>query len=283
MSRSRAFVLTCNNPDHTKEVAVRTLAETAKYAVVGIEVAPTTGTPHFQGYMYFTSGKTVAAMRKLLPGCHVEAARGRPDQCAVYCSKDGNLLLEKGEMPRQGNRGDIHESVALAKESGRLRDVVLTAKSLQAFKIAECYMTLHEPRRDFKPHIVWIFGPTGTGKSRMARELAPDDTYTKLPGTKWWSGYDAHDNVIMDDFRPCGDMSFNYILVLLDRYECQVETKGGHRQMLAKQMIITTPQHPANTYHNVGEQVEQLLRRIDEIIPVGVVHGPEPKPHDYLE
>ena len=53
------------------------------------------------------------------------------------------------------------------------------------------------------------------------------------------------------------------MLALLDRYEMRIELKGGHRQFLAKLIIITSNQHPQGLYGH--ESILQLLRRINKI------------------
>jgi len=80
------------------------------YAVVGREVAPTTGTPHLQGYVRLRSRIRFASLRALLPQCHLSRARGTPQQNFDYCSKDGNFD-EWGTRPAvsQGRRTDFEE------------------------------------------------------------------------------------------------------------------------------------------------------------------------------
>ena len=66
------------------------------------------------------------------------------------------------------------------------------------------------------------YGPTGVGKSRHARELGNmDDCYVKNNGSKWCDGYDAHEYVILDDFRKSW-FSFEDLLGLTDRYSYMV-------------------------------------------------------------
>jgi len=80
---------------------------------------------------------------------------------------------------------------------------------------------------------------------------------------KWWEGYDAHENVIIDDMR--GDFcKFHELLRMLDRYAYRIETKGGSRQFRAKTIIITSCYSPTEMF-DTREDIQQLLRRIDEI------------------
>jgi len=78
------------------------------YAIVGREVAPTTGTPHLQGYVRFNTRLRFASVRALLPQCHLSRARGTPAQNRDYCSKDGDFD-EFGTCPdvQPGRRTDF--------------------------------------------------------------------------------------------------------------------------------------------------------------------------------
>ena len=74
-SRSRDYYITYNNYDQDQIDKLAALE--CVYIVYGKEIAPTTGTPHLQGYVRFKSPKTMSAALKALPGApHIEIKRG---------------------------------------------------------------------------------------------------------------------------------------------------------------------------------------------------------------
>lgn len=121
-----------------------------------------------------------------------------------------------------------------------------------------------QQRRNWKTTIFWLYGATGTGKSRWAHEQDPE-AYIKEPTTKWWDGYDGEATVIIDDARR--DMcTFAYMLRLFDRYPLPIETKGGTCQFLARTIYFTSPFHPRQFWEGrCTEDLKQLLRRIEHI------------------
>lgn len=261
----RAYCFTINNYTLKCIEAVENVK--CKYIVYGYEVCPTTGTPHIQGYVNFTSAKSMSACVKALGGrASTRVAKGSAEQNYDYCSKEGNFH-ERGDRPEQGERTDIEIVRETLKKTGSMRKVVDVAKNYQSIKMAELILKYQEPKRTWKPKVIWLYGETGSGKTKSAYEiLGEDDVYTASIG-KWFDGYDAHANVLLDDIRK-EFLPFNVLLRLLDRYEHRVEVKGGSRQFLAKTIVVTAPVTPQEMYSNIGEDVEQLVRRIDEITEI---------------
>lgn len=94
MARNRNFCFTLNN--YADTVLVDTI--NCKYIAYSKELAPTTGTPHLQGWISFENPKSLTAVIRLMPGCHIESMRGSIADNDAYCSKAGDLI-ERGLKP----------------------------------------------------------------------------------------------------------------------------------------------------------------------------------------
>ncbi len=172
-------------------------------------------------------------------------------------------MCSRGLVPKQGKRSDI-DAVRIALQRGDgMRDVVAVCASYQAGRFGELYLKYAEEARKAKPMIYWYWGDTGTGKTKMAYERYPDAFFVPI-NAKWWCGYDRHAAVIWDDWRA-GQVPLYQMLRILDRYPCTVETKGGKRQLVFEVLIITTTMHPKDAYNVEDGNIQQLLRRIDQI------------------
>lgn len=239
------------------------VGDKCSYVIVGVEVCPDTGKTHYQGYAEFDRPMELAGLKKLFDNkTHFEIRRGTQQQAIKYCMKDGKFT-EYGKKKEQGERKDLGEAREMAMNEG-MRTVTAVC-NYQQIKVAEKFLTYNEEPRNWVTKVIWIWGPSGAGKSKMAREICTEDVYVKNNGSKWWDGYDAHENVIIDDFRDSW-WHITETLSLLDRYEKQVEVKGGFRQFKPKTLIITSIKSPESCYANTGESKQQILRRISQII-----------------
>lgn len=250
------------------------------YYIFQEEEAPTTRRRHFQGYLRFTGGKTLASVKKVFTpwlDVHLEVARGSADSNIAYCSKPESRVAgpyEYGEAPKkQGKRSDLEDVRDLITQGCGMKEVAAVCSSYQALKFGETLLKYIEPGRNFLTEVRWYHGSTGSGKTRAALDEYPD-AWISARNLKWWDGYDAHEHVIIDDFRK-DFCTFHELLRILDRYPYRIETKGGSRQLLAKVIIITCPWDPEVLFTGRSvEDVGQLLRRITVIKQFGDIVPP---------
>lgn len=263
MSEAKRWCFTLNNysEEEYKEI-VEKLEWT--YVIIGREKGKEE-TPHLQGYIELQTKKRLTLLKKLNGRIHWEKLKGKPWQAADYCKKDGDFQ-EWGEISVKEKQTKKDEDFSVTLNSfltGGMRKVMANTPTMGRVRLLEKWATYLEPSRNEKPFVHWIWGASGTGKSKLASEY--EDQYWK-DDTKWWDGYDGQETVIIDDFRA-HVMRFTYLLRLLDRYPMRVEVKGGYRQMKSKNIIITSIVHPSQVYQMTQEEepLEQLIRRIDKI------------------
>lgn len=284
-TRSRGWCFTVCNYDDKDVELVNSLVDEAQAVIAAYEVAPDTGTPHIQGYVYYANQRSFMSMKKRLPRAHYEAALGTGEQNVVYCSKEGEVFLKEGVFPARGKRTDIESLYDMLRQGASMREILGgdATPNYQCLQIAEKYLKYNERERDWIPEVKYFFGPPGAGKTRAAREWLGEDTYTANRTTsKFWDGYDAHNGVLIDDFRTdwC---KFVELLGITDRYAYRVETKGGARQLLARKIAITSPYAPEEVFGTLGENLEQFLGRITEVHELTGQASRRPMPKRFVD
>ncbi len=256
------FCFTLNN--YTKDQEQELENGSYKYIIYGYEISES-GTPHLQGYCELQSKRTITGIKKLLniKELHIEKRKGTQQQAIVYCQKD-NKYVEFGDKNNAGQRTDILKIRDDVKNGKKLIDIVdeMENPNFQTIRCAQLLKTIYSRPRSGKPVVIWIYGATGIGKTRLVYDTFTD-IYTK-DSTKWYNNYEQNKVLLIDDYRK-DFCKFKDLLTLLDRYPKQVETKGGYIHINSKFIILTSPYSPLR-YWQYKDGKEQLFRRIDKII-----------------
>lgn len=253
LHQARHWCFTLNNYDETEISMLRGFAaDECDYMVWGKEIAPTTQTPHLQGFFSLTKKSRAATIKKKLelPRIHLEA-KGKFStiaQAVTYCKKEGNFE-EIGEIPRE--QGEAGGEVT-ADKWGDAKEKAVKGNFLEVDPqiFVTHYTNLQKINTDFgaKPEDLpdqptpwndWLYGPTGTGKSFTARAENPD--YFTKPINKWWNRYTKEEAVIIEDLGPYeAKWIGSYLKVWADRYVFPAEVKGGFLQIRPKKIIVTS-------------------------------------------
>lgn len=107
----RSWCFTMNNPTQ-----LLVLDKEVKYIVYQLEKAPTTGTPHYQGFVLFHKRKSsLKNVKEILarcgaPGCNVRRCRGSNADNEAYCTKEDTRVdgpWRLGEPDTPGKRTDL--------------------------------------------------------------------------------------------------------------------------------------------------------------------------------
>lgn len=269
INQLRNFVFTINN--YTEEDLQSLQKLPYSYIIYGKELGENK-TPHLQGYCELENRLSFTKVKKAIPRAHIEPRKGSQLSAIKYCKKEQDFT-ELGTRKKQGSRNDIKTITEQLTENPSIIDLLNCDMTLnyQTLRFAENYLKYVDKPRDFKPHVTWLYGESGVGKTREAVEALPDAYFKPAHTKKWWYSYDGQEDIIIDDIRP-SYISLGELLNLLDRYPCVVEAKGTQRQFRGRNIYITSPKHPKDQYSEKAfefdhgeENIKQLLRRIDEI------------------
>lgn len=279
MAQARNYVFTifgeADDEDGPRLLDSSTFPPWLSYVTYQLELCPETGRLHFQGYLECVGKKSYAQLQKI-PGfetAHFEQRRGTQEQAVAYANKEDTRVdgpWTHGEAKAQGKRNDLADTQVHVKAGysvKRLAEEHYGTMIRYGKAIKEYKRTVTEPR-DWKPFVILIVGPSGTGKSRFATRLSKCfGTVYKLPmknSGPWFDDYDNEDVLFMDEFDG-NVMRPNFFNELNDRYECVVPAHGsaGH-QMVSKVHIIVSNYAPKYWWRKRNEdQVKQTTRRID--------------------
>ena len=274
MSRSRDWLYTLNNYTEEEVAAVRLVD--CVYQVFGYEVAPTTGTPHLQGYVRFKTEKSLKQLKKMYPRAHVELRRGTITEAIDYCVKEGKYE-EHGTRPMtQAEKGQCNKDRwrLIQKKAEEGDEEWLKENEPHVYHTQLATFRSHKkPRMEVlqysdedTPHEWWV-GPTGTGKSRRVWELYP--THYAKEKNKWWCNYTGQDTVVIEEADPKSmEHLASRLKVWADRYPFPGEIKGGRLEGLRPLKIIVTSNYtPEECFPNQND-LEPILRRF-KVVTMG--------------
>ena len=270
----RAWCFTLNNYTQQDEQSIQTIVTRfARYIVYGRELAPETGTPHLQGYVYFYNQRQRKSVSRLLPRARVEVANGTAKQNRTYCTKDGDYF-ESGEIPiepsearmrgGQANAARYTNAIELARrgDMDSIRESDPQMFLVHGPRLESMYAPEARPIEGTLQHEWWV-GPTGAGKSRLLWELYPKHFAKAL--NKWWDGYRHQEIVAIEEWSPKNDLTASSLKKWADRYPFPGEIKGGCLQGLRpKKIIVLSNYTPQQCFLN-SEDLEPILRRFTVI------------------
>lgn len=273
----QAFLLTLNDTlrwDDVKEY-LHSLSNWV-YILAALEQAPTTGRNHIHCYVQFSKPSRLSMT--VLSGINVRKVTNNSRHVVEYVKKDGNIICEEGNFrPRGGYRGlTIREAAKLTPEEELEQDLIYV-KLIQRARERVAEIEAKKERKYEKVKVHWIYGPTGTGKSRTAFEAGATRI---MYANGFFSDWGEERILWLDDFR--GEIPYGLLLQFIDGYRKSliVNIKGGHKLVDYDEMYITSSKHPADIYARQAEKedsIDQLMRRITDLVYTGRPHVMNPR------
>ncbi len=260
-SKIRNAVYTLNN--YTSEHVSQLKHLPSVYHVMGFELGAS-GTPHIQGLIIFENPRSFKAVRKLLFNSHIESMKGTHLQASTYCKKDGDFY-ETGTLPNPGKRNDIDTMVTILRDKYQGNStqmfVDMPSHSVRYWRFYDRISVKLQSHRSWRMEILWLWGPTGCGKSKWAFAKYPE-AYSKNLAESFWEQYEGEETVIFDDLRPHHYPDMTELLRLFDSNPIFVKIKCKSAKFRSKRIVITSDRPPEHFYN--GDR--QFWRRVTTVM-----------------
>lgn len=237
--------------------------ETISYFAWGAEVCPTTGRDHWQGYFRVNNAQSESAARKTFKPRHIEVMIGSILQNETYCSKESKLNSIGIKPISNDNKGRAEQlrwqTYWEYAKQGRIEeiDAMPRTKHYNTFKrIGMDYLSAPAALQDVCG--VWIYGPTGAGKSHIVREQYP--VHFLKSDDSWWIGYQGEDVVYLEDLGKDSYTLANHLKRWGDKYPFAASVKFGGGMYRPRKFIVTSQYRPCDLAFN-SEDLMAIERR----------------------
>lgn len=231
------------------------------------------GRKHFQGFFELEKKKTGSVIDKIfrnrfpLPiSVHFEVALGTAQQNIEYCSKEDQEPYIFGEPKSgQGSRTDLQQVFKDIREGMSERDIAERDPHLflQHHRGLSKYRGMVEPKRDKPTQLIFLWGPTGTGKTMHAQELRP--VTVNWVSNTFLNGFHPGDKTLLFDDFDYKKMDWQTFLTMTDRYAMEINIKGGSCNFAPDTIIFTSNSDPKGWWPEAPEETRKAIhRRMDE-------------------
>lgn len=227
------------------------------------------GKYHGHAFIYFKNPLSMTGVKKLFGNdCHVEIPHRNSD-CIKYVLNTEKRKHDFQEFGTKPMDNGVHrmEEVLQCNSVQEVMETMPDTYVKYRRGITDLIEHKKSKNRYYKPpEVIWIYGPTGTNKTRTAFE---GGAVNVIYNNGFFSDWGDARIICIEELR--GQIPYSTLLQLLDGYHnyYSVNIKGGQKYVDLDKIYITAPKSPEETYYNQcthTDSIDQLMRRITTVI-----------------
>ncbi len=266
--RGRCWIFTDYHDLKHEELFQKSM-DYVRYVAYGNEVCPKTKRKHLQGWIQFNDTKNRRAVKNYFESSqiNVRVMNGTPEENDIYCSKE-SPLVSFGKWVSQGARSDsetIHKRICDGATRKQIQDEFpgqymryhagIDKMIAEATEVLRAEMRLVE--------VIVHSGITGSGKTISVMKKYPKVYKKEGKSLRWWTSYKGQKVLLIDEYN--NNVEIDILLVLLDVYRLELETKGASTWANWTTVYITTNLSMSEFHGNAKPAHRKaLFRRISK-------------------
>lgn len=181
-------------------------------------------------------------------------------------------LLKKGEITMK-ELSEVMPASLYGANLPKIRNVLALALERKAEQWRKKKQASHRPTT-----VIWICGKSGTGKSRLGREIVKSyfkDYYIAGSSRGIWEGYQGEHIVLLDELRPNCIESYRDFLSILDAYQerAVAPSRYNDKELMLDVIVVTSVLNPYEFYEKLVpfedrdiDPFHQLERRVSACV-----------------
>lgn len=232
---------------------------------------------HGHYYVYYKNARTWKQLKQYFGNdAHIEIPHSNSGAIDYIMGRGEHAnsksnMIEKGKMPcNNGQHISVQQALTMTNDEMKdLEDHKDVISIMKVRNLMDDGVDLENWHKDVK--ITYICGPSGVGKSTLARKMLKNEGFKKAHIIKYESTFyhgvgNGYGAAIYDDFRD-SHMKPSEFINLIDYNRHYMNIKGGTVLNNLERIIITSVQHPEIIYSGINDEEpkKQWLRRMEII------------------
>ncbi|HAR0503816.1 TPA: replication initiator protein [Enterococcus faecium] len=183
-----------------------------------------------------------------------------------YLEQYSEFLIDFDELERKLNRYEIAKNM----------DVIKKIDTLRLKKLHQQYV---EDERYKNKKVLWIYGSSGLGKTRLSKEIAQNfidnnsskrnqSIYMTQSNRDPFQDYTSENVIILEEFRSTTGIAENELFQILDKTNANFSagSRYSDKKLMPDLVIINSIYAPTEVLTSEIIDVNQMIRRIDAIL-----------------
>ena len=193
-------------------------------------------------------------------------SRNRRAVVKKYLEQYSEFLIDFDELERKLNAYEIAKNM----------DVIKKIDTLRLKKLHQQYV---EDERYKNKKVIWIYGSSGLGKTRLSKEIAQNfidnnsnkhnqSIYVTQSNRDPFQDYTSENVIILEEFRSTTGIAENELFQILDKTNASFSASSRYndKKLMADLVIINSIYAPTEVLNSEIIDVNQIIRRIDAIL-----------------